>query len=366
MSDKFKNDVITMRYIAGLLSSLQNSSRVPERPTGVTLRDVYRVARQHSLSSAVWQAIGEEVLASGDEPLIAHLSREGEIEIAKHAVQTAEYSRIQSAFTAAGIRYLPMKGFLLKSLWRHPECRSMADLDIFVGKEGADAAYEVLTSLGYTAVERGGNVHDSYEKKPYLKVEIHTSLYLGAKEGFDDWQLSRDNEYRYEMSPTDFLFFMLTHMYKHYNEGGIGARTVFDMHLYILKNGESIDTHRLGAMLRRDGLTDFYGMLLSLAELWFSGEPTEPTAELLDFERFVVIGGSYGNFDNRVRKRQSRFRYALYRIFPPYREMKYIYKWLAKMPILLPAAYVIRIVRAIFKGGVKREITGLRNFEKDK
>ena len=367
MTDKNKTDLITIRYVARLLLSLQDGVRAPELPEGITWRDVYRVSRQHSVSTAVYEAAEEYITATGDEQLISRFDSARSIDFAKHAVQSIEYEKILSAFSAAGISHLAMKGFTFKALWTRPECRSMADLDFYTG-EYTERAGEVLLSLGYKPEKTDGHVHDSYDKPPYVKVELHRRLYRGSTDSFDSWVADPECPYRYEMKPTDFFLFSLCHMYKHHEDGGFGIRTLFDMYLYKRRYERELSEGKIEDRLAKVGLLGFYENINALMALWFLGiDPSTATPELLNFECYVLFGGSYGNDDNRARRGvedKGRAKYMLSRLFPSYSDMCLRYKWLSKIPILLPVAYVMRFFSALFGGRVHSEMRSVGKTDK--
>lgn len=352
--------VLVIRYIASLLRSLQYGDEMPSLPDGVTYRQVFSVAKDHSLASTLWYVLEDEVTATGDEELIRRFERERDIELVKHIKQTAEFASITKLLTDAEIPFLPMKGFIIKALWARPEYRTMSDMDIYVSDEYIEKAGEVLLSAGYKYGHEGA-VHHNYEKPPYINVELHRTLERGSVATFADWQTKPDNPYWYVMSNEDTLAFVISHMYKHYLSGGCGARSVFDVHLYLERYADSLDEGLLRSRLGSEELIWFYDMIRRLARLWFSGESVADD-ELSNFEYFVLTGGTYGKVENRVElsmKKEGRLGYFLRRAFPPYSAMKYLYPWLRRVPFLLPIAWIVRLVVALFDGRMRREMRAM-------
>ncbi len=357
--------VSIIRYIAKLLRTLECGGAMPALPDGVTYRQVFTVARDHSVASTLWYILEDEVTATGDEELIRRFERERDIELVKHIKQTAEFAHITARFTAAEIPFLPMKGFIIKALYPKEEYRTMSDIDIYVSDEYMKRAEEVLLSSGYKSGHDGA-VHDTFEKPPYINVELHHSLEYGSPKSYSDWQPKPDNPYWYVMNAEDTLAFVISHMYKHYLAGGCGARSVFDVHLYLERYKDEIDEERLRAALGTDGLRWFYGMILRLRDMWF-GEGGDPDGALLDFEYYVLTGGTYGKVENRVEnsmRTESKGHYLWRRAFPPYRVMKYVFPWLRRAPFLLPIAWVVRLVVALFDGRMRREMRAMDAAEK--
>lgn len=355
MSDNKEKLLVTARYIASLTRALHYDLDVPSVPEGTDMKSVFVLAKKHSLAGALWYILEDSGLVT-DPELVKRFTRERDLEFAKNLTQTREFSAITKAFTEANIPFLPMKGFIYKSLWKRPEYRVMSDLDIYVSDEGLLRAGEVLTAMGYH-LSHDCQVHDSFEKPPYMNVELHRDLEVGSEESFPDWRPRPDNPMWYEMSDEDCLVFQIAHMYKHFTAGGSGMRSFFDLTLYLEAKGGSLDTELVREKLLARGLYDFYKMSCSLSAFWFEGgEYTEDIAEL---EYYTVTGGAYGNMENRTQnaiKGKSRISYYLSRAFLPYSKMIYIYKWLRWLPFLLPVAWVMRLVTALFDGRLGREL----------
>ena len=345
------------RYIAALLVSLNTGSEKPEKPAEVEYRKVFILAKRHSVASAIWYIIEDEVRATKDTELIERFVHECEIDYAKNLVQTREFSSVREAFSKSGIRFLPLKGFINKALWLKPEYRTMSDMDIFVSPDMTDVAAAALKSLGYV-FDHGGSVHDSYVKPPYMNIELHKSLGHYGDGDFKAWMPTEDNPYHFVMRDEDYLVYLLDHMYKHYQSGGNGMRSFFDLYLFQRAKGESLDKEYVERELRARELDEFSSMAQRLVSLWFCGESLY-AEELLELEYYIVTGGTFGTVENRVEhalKSRSRFGYLLSRTFLSYAAMKQIYPWLKYLPFLLPIAWVMRLLKALFDGRMRREL----------
>ena len=345
------------RYVAALLVSLNAGGEQPKKPDCVSYRAVFKFAKRHALAGALWYLLEDEITAFGDEELTARFSRECELDYLKNNVQTQEFASVCSAFGKAGIKHLPLKGFISKALWKRPEYRSMTDMDIYVSPSDTDAAAEILLSLGYAEDHKSAE-HDSYIKPPYVNIELHKTLESYGIGDFSNWRAKENAPCFYELSDEDFLIFILMHMYKHYKAGGTGMRSFYDLHLFLGAKRGSLDLGYVRGELDKRGIGEFYSVALRLSELWFLGR-TECADELADFEYYIATGGTFGTVENRVEHaltEKSRFRYTLSRIFLSYPKMKALYKWLGPLPFLLPVAWVIRLVAALFDGRLRREL----------
>ena len=355
MQENREKLIVTARYIASLVRALHYGLDVPPVPETTDMKSVYTLAKKHSLAGALWYILEDSGLVT-DPELTKRFTRERDLEFAKNLTQTREFSAITRAFTEAEIPFLPMKGFIYKSLWKRPEYRVMSDLDIYVSDEGLERAGEVLLAMGYK-LTHDSQIHDSFEKPPYMNVELHRDLEVDSDESFGDWTPRADNPMWYEMTGEDCLVFGIAHMYKHFTAGGSGMRSFFDLVLYLSAKADTLDMTVAENKLRARGLYDFYELAKRLADFWFSGG--EYSDDLSDIEYYTVTGGAYGNMENRVEnsiKGKSRLSYYLSRAFLPYSKMIYIYKWLKYLPFLLPVAWIMRLVTALFDGRLGREM----------
>ncbi len=361
-----KKTLDTIRYIAKLLVSLQRSEDAPALTEDVTLADVYALSHRHSLGAAAYFALSSAITDSDTpEEYKKKWARELELATVQHIKHTAAFAEITQAFTKAKLRFLPIKGFLFKKMWKHPELRTMADMDIVVAPEDHARAGDILLSLGYT-LDHDGNVHCSYIKGRFVNVELHRMLYDGATESFDGWTAREDNPYWYEMSLDDFLIFNLRHAFKHYENGGCGLRTVFDFYLFFEEYGRQEENVDLIERMKDAGLYEFYQTVCLLVDAWFLDTRVSEAEETA---LYVASGGVYGTLDNGVsysiKKRGSKAKHFLWRLFPPFKIMAGRYKWVKKCPILLPIAYVVRLITALFDGKARREMQSIRAHKND-
>ncbi len=362
----YQDQLRAARFIAAVFSSQLNNTPLPERDEDLEWSSILAMARAHSLLGLVFSLYEERLSRELPPQIYAFCSKEVGILAAKHISQKNEFSAITERFIEEKIYFMPLKGFLIKSLYPSPELRTMNDLDILVFPESVKKAKEILLSMGYSAA-KVGYVHDNFLKPPFIEIEMHKML----SENWEDYSLenslpSEKSEYWRLMSDEDFFIFILKHAAKHDNSGGCGIRAVLDFSLIKAKLMPVIGEKKLLQRISKEGLSDFYKSLLYLESIWLFGGKED--AELIDFEIYTVSGGAYGTRANGVSRKieGSKLKFLMSRLFPPYSFMKKAFPVLKKCPILLPLLYPWRLIRGIFRGSHKRDLEAIRTSEINK
>lgn len=361
----YQEKIKTARYLARVFFEYEEGLKISEKPEELSWDFVYGMAKRHSIEALMFEALGDMAKINAPAALYSDFSRDAAVAGAKHITQKLELERLSRLFSENEISYLPLKGFLIKELYKTPSLRQMTDIDIFIGSENFEKAKALLIESGYQ-LDLSLEVHDCFKKPPFLEIELHKILHFDMRAfSMENTIPKGDNRYHRLMTDEDFLVFLLHHAKKHDETGGAGIRTVFDFYL-VLKNKE-YDEKKLCERLREENLLDFYKNIKALIGLWF--EEKEETPELLEFELYTVTGGTYGTLENaylRKRKKKSGAAIMLERLFPPYSLMSSRYPVLKKCPILLPVFYPVRFVASLFNGRVKSNVNAMNASSKKK
>ena len=312
------------------------------------LTELMRLSKRHDVAHLVALGLKNNGLLTKDDTEI-----ENEIlrAVFRYERLNHDYKKLCSALEAAEIPFIPLKGSVLRAYYPEPWMRTSCDIDVLVHREDLERAISCLTDvLKYTEHEKG--THDVSFFSPLKNhVELHFDL---VEEGtannaieilcsvWDDVSLHGDSEYWCEMSDAFFYFYHIAHMAKHFELGGCGVRPFID--LYILEHMELADRVERDKLLERGGLLKFARAARELSLVWLEGKEYDGLS--LKMQNFLLHGGAYGSFDNRValhqKKKGGRIGYMLSRAFIPYERLVRYYPVLEKHRWLMPFMQVRR------------------------
>ena len=257
------------------------------------------------------------------------------------------------------IRYLPMKGCLLKEEYPAPGMRQMSDNDILIDASRAEDVRAVMEELGFETNHFGGGHRDDYRKKPVLHFEIHRTLFEADFPGpvfsryYQDIETrmipdSEDSQGRH-LSEEDFYIYMICHEYKHIAWGGIGLRALLDVYVYLKKYALTLDWEYIGRETEKLGIRSYERKNRRLAGKVFSkGDVSTLTKDEQDMLTYFVVSGVHGTMDHSIQNEARSMgvkRYVFSRIFLPLPLVKENYPFFYKYKILLPVLPLYRLVR---------------------
>lgn len=280
-----------------------------------------------------------------------------------------ELDRLCDTLEAAHIRFIPLKGSVLRKHYPEQWMRNSCDIDVLVEESELETAINALVSeLGYR--EGGRWTHDV---SLYSPAGVHVELHFDLVEDYhansahsvlaDVWSyVSPDDgaECRHSMSDAAFYFYHIAHMAKHFENGGCGIRPFLD--IWILENRIGHSNDERNALLERGGLLKFAENCRKLSAYWFDGAEADEIT--LQMASYILRGGVYGNVENAHAAKQSksggRVGYVFSRLFPPFSAMHTRFPVLKKCPLLLPFFWVYRVFLMVKSGRMKTTATELK------
>ena len=160
-----------------------------------------------------------------------------------------ERAEIFSYMEEQGIWHMPLKGVILKEFYPSIGMRQMSDNDILFDKAYAKQIRDYMVSRGYEVEAFDQGNHDVYEKEPVYNFEMHTSLYgaghnkewVNYYDRIKDRLIPGEGGLEYHFSYEDFYVYIMTHTFKHFEEGGTGIRSLLDQYVYLNQLEDALD-----------------------------------------------------------------------------------------------------------------------------
>lgn len=320
---------------------------------------LYKFSKAHSIVNTVCYAL--EKLNMLPEEYAGPFRRELKIGRAREAVQELELEEISAQLESRGIKYMPLKGSVMKHLYPRPDLRSMCDLDIQYDKSRKNELDEIMLPMGYTVAEVSctDGVNIAYTKKPFMYIEFHgvlmdTDIPLYNRYfGTDFERTVPDSGCRVKYTDEDFFVFMAAHLAKHYFLGGTGLRSLADIWLFSRKK-PGLDMDYIFAELKKIRLDEFIKVIIGVNGVLFDGKAPDETQKSVI--SYILGSGTYGTAENRCAeqvKNRSKLRFLLGRLFPDRRFMAINYPAVDKCVLLLPLFWAVRLVSIFIKKGYK-------------
>ena len=276
-----------------------------------------------------------------------------------------ERSAIFNALKDNKIRFMPLKGLILKNYYPKESMRQMSDNDILFDEENRDAVAEIMKNFGYKPVATGEN-SDDYFKAPYCTFEFHRNLFFEEHDfcpRFDNlWVNSfvdSGNPFMYHMGLDDVYVYSVCHMYKHYSTAGCGVRFLADNYLFLKKEQNNLNWDYISGKMQEYGIAEYEKKSRELAFKIFDEEPLNDE-EIKLLENYINFG-IYGDGNIALRRnieklsengdiQNAKKKYIFRRLFPEKKKMIADYRVLEKKPYLLPFYYIYRLFKGARNG----------------
>ncbi len=267
-----------------------------------------------------------------------------------------EFNQICELLEKAQIKFIPLKGAVMRSFYSQGWMRTSCDIDILVEKEELPSAQSlIIENLGYS--KQGESAHDvSLISANSILVELHYDLVESGRansasdilKNVWDYSYPRKNyRYLYDMDNSMFYLYHIAHIAKHFEGGGCGVRPLLD--LWMMEKKADFWNQKTAELLKQSNLYAFAGAVRCLSQVWFGGKAHDEITKKM--ESYIITGGVYGDKKTEISIRQhkagGRYRYILSRIFLPYEKLKYQYPILHSKKWLTPFYEVIRWINLI-------------------
>ena len=338
---------------------------LPELSGDVGAEEIFSAAREFGMGALVASALNKLGLAT--DGMRAYLGAS----IRRSILMDNERARISVLLSERGIRHVFLKGALLKTMYPSVGLREMSDFDVLFDQSARLSVRDIMSSAGYTVAEYGSGCHDVYTKPPVYNFEMHVSLFNSLEsdvfanhfESALNKSLSEDGTSECKFSPEDSYVYIRAHEYKHYSTGGTGIRSLLDTYIYLGALGKKLDFDYINRELSAIGIRDYAESSATLASKLFSPSFARElylgtlslSSDEADMLSYYMGSGLYGNMENKVSNtiardggRGAKFRYIMFRLFPPIEWYRVNAPFYYKHRILIPFFVVKRVIVSLF------------------
>lgn len=323
------------------------------------IKGIYDLAKKHDLTHLV----GVALETAEDKKRYKPFYQEEIKAMVRYEWLNGEYNKSCSLLERHMIPYIPLKGSVIRALYREPWHRTSCDIDILIPEERLEEALAAFENeLSYTRGKRSRH-EVSLTAQNGVHLELHFDIdevFVDRAEFWADAKPVTTDSFRYLLSAEMLILAHIAHMAKHFVNGGCGVRPFLD--LWLMKEKLCYDPEKLWKMVDSHGLTEFSKTMFGLVDVWFDGKTANETETRV--QAFILPAGVYGDLDNKISitrsEGKSKFSYAVERIFPPVSSLKIAYPILNSHPWLLPVCWIRRWVRLIRAGKLKQVKTEYR------
>lgn len=348
-------------YFLHLLASALNENPVKKAGDNVDYSVVLELAKKHQVYNIIYPIISDaNDIAQTDKDAWRNYNLS---EITRMIAINNERSRIFEQLKADKIKFMPLKGLIIKAYYPKESMRQMSDNDILFDASKRDDVAKIMKNRGYKTIATGEN-SDDYFKAPYCTFEFHRNLFFEESEfcpKFDNlWERAvKDdgNEYLYHMGIDDVYIYSVCHMYKHFSTAGCGVRFLADNYLFLKKEKDKLDWDYINTSLEQFGILEFEQKSRKLAfDIFEEKELDEDELTLLEtYMNHGIYGDGAVKLTRQIKNlaendniKNVKKKYLRSRLFPSRKKMVADYRILEKRPYLLPALYIYRLIKGLF------------------
>jgi len=333
-----------IRILFALLRFEINGAELCETDKNLITKDIlptlYKLSKKHDLAHLVGDALDKNGLLLDDTEAKTRFLQERNMAVYRYEQLQYELNCICETFEEAQIPFIPLKGSVIRQYYPEPWMRTSCDIDILVEEKCLQLAINVLEEkLLYKCTEIGQHDAQIFAQNG-THIELHYSLLeSGSKDAVKPvldcvWENSEQiSSYHRKMPDALFYVYIISHIAKHLKFGGCGVRPLMDV--WILNHKMQYDRHKRESLLKDAELFTLAQALEKLSDIWFSEVEGDSLTESLG--EYILAGGVYGTFDNKVAAKQTRKKgkisYLFSRVFLPYSQMKFKYARLQKCPL---------------------------------
>ncbi|MBQ7889407.1 MAG: nucleotidyltransferase family protein [Erysipelotrichaceae bacterium] len=367
-------------FLCALKAALNGEKLKYVNVSAAVWQDVFKLAEIHSVTPMILDA-SYSCMKDVNEQWMMQMRRKVRQHIMLQTMKTQEFFQLYEQLRASGCTPLVVKGIILRNLYPQPDHRLSSDEDVLIPAEQFEKCHQIMLEQGMqTDCEDLMKAYEVPYRKDVLYIELHKQLFPKESEAYGD--LNRYFETCFEkkqvekiqeheimtMNVNDHFFYLICHSLKHFLHSGFGIRQVCDIVMFANAYGAQMNWNEIYQKASEIHAEVFTAALLKmgkkylnlddekacLSEVWKNMDIDEMDM-LMDLLESGVYGGSTmsrkhsSNMTlNAVSKdkqgKKSKVS-VVSSLFPNVDQLKSRYSYLKKYPVLLPVAWISRIIK---------------------
>ncbi|MEE1312126.1 MAG: nucleotidyltransferase family protein [Lachnospiraceae bacterium] len=346
--------------------------------------ELYKLSMQHSIFPIVYDVLyGSFMTLDMPKDSLMGLQRGAMMEIVQQAQKTRRFLDLYKELNKGNIKALVVKGLICRNIYPKSDCRISGDEDLYIREEQFQECHESFLNKGMIVIDgdmEKGQVVTYGCPQTGLHIELHRKLFSEESKAYGKLnrafdhvfdhaiQIKIDGTSLWTMEESEHMLYLIFHSFKHFLHSGFGIRQVCDIGRFAEAYGQKIDWAFIKEQTKSFRADIFAVNLFEIGRnyLKFSYEAggelyqfMNEYKEVIDCDELlndIFSAGIYGkSSESRVHSSLitlsavsdeggSKSGNVLRAIFPSASELKGRYAFLEKAPILLPAAWVHRLV----------------------
>ena len=377
-------------FVEAVSASLENRSVSWREPLALNeWQRIFYLAESHHVLPMVYESTfrcdaAKKTMQKEIRDLFQLYKRKTMSLVMLQTMKTQDFLELVDFLQEKGIQIITVKGIICRELYPKPDYRISGDEDILVGEKQFRKCHKALLEFGMRPVKKEIDLDTEYEisyQKPNspLYIEVHKSLFPSDSEVYGQFnrffgksaeaciQIPAQGTEISTLNHTEHLFYLICHAYKHFLHSGFGIRQVCDIIMYSNTYGEKTNWQLLLEWCREIHGEFFAAGLFRIGQKYLIFDekkacfPEEWRKIKVDESMLmddILDAGVYG-YEGMDRRHSSNLTLnevnrqwhgksgnSVWKtIFPSLKSMRNDFDFLKKYPFLLPAAWLIRILR---------------------
>lgn len=372
-------------FLEALKASLEDRTADWQKKLGEQeILSLFHMAEVHHVLPMIYEAVYNLPSVQQSGPRVLMPFKRNVIQlIAMQTMKTNEFQQLYDYLRKGGITPCVVKGLICRNLYPNPDARMSGDEDILIPENQFAQAHKLLLDYGMVLTDPDEDIYNacevSYGKAGSpIYIELHKTLFSTDSEAYGDLNryFAGVHDRLIEekiggtgfltMSPTDHLFYLICHSFKHFLHSGFGIRQVCDIILYANAYGNEIDWQYVLNSCREIRADLFAASIFKIGEKYLTFDKARSCypeewqkieVDETDMLNDLLASGVYGQAD-MSRKHSSNITLnaviadkrgkkakagVLSSVFLPLKSMEGRFPWLKKYPFLLPVAWIQRV-----------------------